>query len=838
MTVHRALGMFAAGRVKPVPTPDGPLSRFLLDPEGALKAFLRRLLDALPIVLAVVGVAALVFLLWRLWLVRRARHLREGARRIRVQPASEIDPQGARTLWMGLHALLRPWWRRLTSGQPYLAWEITATPEDVEVSLWVPNVVPPGLVERAVEASWPGARAEAAPADRLGALLGSGAVETTELALAEPEWLPIGETPGSDPLTLGLAALRGLAEGEAAAIQVLAEPATSRARRRLVRAARSLRAGTRMAWRAGRGPAARRPAPDPAVEGDVRAVLAKAGSPLWRCLLRVAVVSPQREQARGRIHGLAGAFAVFEARNGFRRRRGLDGAGAMAGRRLRRPYLLSVPELAQIANLPALGALPGLEAAAARTVPPPSALPVEGNVLGEADHPGIRRRVALNVEDLRHHVHVIGETGTGKSTLLANLVLQDAEAGRSAVVIDPKGDLVGDIMARLPAGAEERTCVLDPDDTRWAVGLNALAGGDTHLVVDHIAAAFKRIFEQYWGPRTDDIMRAACLTLKQVPGATVAEIPTLLMHPEARQAVYPRIQHMPTLGAFWDLYEEMRPEKRQDHILPLMNKLRQFLLRGPLLPILGQPHPKLDVANLLDRGGLLLVRIPKGTLGENTSRLLGAFVVAQVWQACMSRARSPEAQRPDTTLYVDEMHNYLALPKSFEDLLAEARGYRLSLVLAHQHLGQLPREMRDALAANARTKLAFACSPTDTRVLEEHFQPLLTSHDLSNLAAFQAACRPSLGAGRGAPFTFRTMPLPKPDPRRAERVREASASAFAEPREAVETDIQLRLARFEAGEWKGGEQSVAQPVAQPVLQSVAQPGSSQVSGNGSAGGEG
>ena len=125
----------------------------------------------------------------------------------------------------------------------------------------------------------------------------------------------------------------------------------------------------------------------------------------------------------------------------------------------------------------------------------------------------------------------------------------------------------------------------------------------------------------------------------------------------------------------------------------------------------------------------------------------------------MHAPRPPSgAERPDTTLYVDEMHNYLALPKSFEDLLAEARGYRLSLVLAHQHLGQLPREMRDALGANARTKLAFACSPADTRVLEEHFQPLLASHDLSNLAAFQAACRPSLGGGRIFGWRWVTSP--------------------------------------------------------------------------------
>jgi Type IV secretion-system coupling protein DNA-binding domain len=129
-------------------------------------------------------------------------------------------------------------------------------------------------------------------------------------------------------------------------------------------------------------------------------------------------------------------------------------------------------------------------------------------VLGLADHPGVRRPVAIAPEDARHHLHVVGETGTGKSTLLANLVLQDAAAGRAAVVIDPKGDLVESILERLPEGCEDRTCVVDPDDRMDAVGLNVLAGSDPDLIVDHVAGVFKRIYEPWWGPRTDDIMRA------------------------------------------------------------------------------------------------------------------------------------------------------------------------------------------------------------------------------------------------------------------------------------------------------------------------------------------
>jgi len=473
----------------------------------------------------------------------------------------------------------------------------------------------------------------------------------------------------------------------------------------------------------------------------------------------------------------------------------------MRARKIARPYLLSVPELAEIATLPAAGAVSGLERAAAGTVPPSRVLPRKGKVLGKAEGPGADREVAISVEDARHHIHVIGETGTGKSTLLARLVLQEAEAARSAVVIDPKGDLVEAILERLPEGAVERTCLIDPDDRKRAVGLNLLGGDDRDLTVEHVLGVFRRIYEPWWGPRTDDIMRAACLTLTQISGTTLVEVPLLLTNFGWRRAIRNHLSDVAGLGAFWDWYDRLPEGQRAQHIAPLLNKLRAFLLRGPVRAIVGQPNPKLDVSQLLDGGGLLLVRIPKGTLGEETSRLLGAFVVARVWQAAMKRAARPDAQRPDTALYVDEMHNYLALPRSFEDLLAEARGYRLSLVLAHQHLGQLPREMRDALAANARTKVCFACSPEDAVHLEHHFAPELTAHDLCHLRAFQVACRPCVGGGHGAAFTFATESLSHAEQGRPEAVRAASQGRFGADRALVELLISRRHQAIEGGKY-------------------------------------
>jgi hypothetical protein len=745
--------------------------------------------EVLPFALGIVLLAAILGLALNAALELRARRLMMGARRIRILAPPKVASQGAVTLWMGLHAILHPAWKRVLVGQPHLAWEIVARSEAVDIFLWVPATVPPGLVERTVEAAWPGSRTRVMPSDQ--SILTGGAALGSELVLAQPEWFPIGEADDDEPLRLALGTLTALDAREQAVIQVLARPTPSAARLRLRHAARRVRRAASVQLPATPGASRSRSFLDPAVEPDVRAILAKASSPLWSCTIRIGLSAPKRKVARGKIHALAGAFEVFEGPNGFRRRRFPRASARIDARRFRRGYLLSAPELAQIAALPST-AVPGLDVARARTAAPPRALSPVGRVLGVSDHPGTSRDVALSIADARHHVHLLGETGTGKSTLIARMALDDVEAGRPAVVIDPKGDLVEDILGRIPEDAIERTCLLDPSDPDWAVGLNLFSGASRDLIVEHVATAMRRIHEPHWGPRTDDLIRGICLTLSYIENATIVEALLLLKEENEvwRQRVADRLSDIVELGDFWHQLDAVIQTGRAEHTGSVRNKLRPFL-RAPLRTVLGQSEPKLDIERLLNNGGMLLVRIPKGVLADS-SRLFGAFVVARVWLATMKRSELPEDERRDFSFYVDEMHNYLALPQSFEDLLAEARGYRLSLVLAHQHLNQLPRNMREATAANARTKIAFACSPEDAAGLEQHFSPYLTAHDLHGLEAFQAACRPCIASGNGAAFTFRTRPLEPAIPGRAASVRRDLNELWGRPRDEVETEISDR----------------------------------------------
>jgi type IV secretory pathway TraG/TraD family ATPase VirD4 len=379
----------------------------------------------------------------------------------------------------------------------------------------------------------------------------------------------------------------------------------------------------------------------------------------------------------------------------------------------------------------------------------------------------------------------MGATGSGKSTLMATMVLADAAAGRGALVIDPKGDLVLDILARLPETALGRTVVLDPGDHGAPPRLNVLEGdrAQADVVVDNLVGIFRRIFTAFWGPRTDDVMRAACLTLMTSPTAgecvTLADIPRLLTEPAYRHRVTAGLAGSDkTLRGFWDWYGQLSEPSRAAATGPLMNKLRAFLLRTFVTDTIASGPSTFDLNTVLD-GGLALVRLPKGVLGEETSRLLGSFVVAKTWQAAAARAASGEGNRRDAAMYLDEAHNFLTLPYPLEDMLAEARGYRLSLVLAHQHLAQLPHDLREGISANARNKIIFNASPEDARDLERHVTPALSAHDLAHLGAYQAAARLVAGSGETPAFTFRTRPLPSAVPGRARLIRAAARAAYS-----------------------------------------------------------
>lgn len=713
------------------------------------------------------------------------------ARLVDVLPPPTAELAGAEAFWTQMLGLLRPAWKRALFGQPHVVWEYVIDPAGLRVRLWVPGGIPPRLVERAVEAAWPGAAATTAPEPEPDpALKAHGGL----LRLARPDHYPIATSHDEDPIRALIGAAGSPAPGETVLVQVAARPVTGIRLRKANQAAAQLRGAHSVQsgvfdtlTPGGAHRSASLGALRPEVSGEIRAILAKSVRPRLETVVRYLVTTPVdhpqgRQHRRGRAHAIAGAFSAFSLYNHYKRRHTPFIAARLSQLRyLRRGDLLSAKELAAVAHLPLDEAVAGLERAPAKPVPPPPGLAEDvpdARVLGRSDS-GPPRLIGQRAADARQHTHVVGGTGVGKTSLLLNMALDDIRKGRGVVFIEPKGESEM-LLSRMPEDAIDRVVLIDPDDNAPPPPLNPLSGRDRERNADTISGIFKRIFADSWGPRTEDILRSSCLSLAGTEHAGLANLPRLLENSSFRKRVTQTISD-PVLKGFWEWFDAQSGPARAHATAPLMNKLRSVLLRGFARDLLATTTQGLDLGTHLDTGGIVIARLPKGVLGEDTSSLLGSLLLSQVWNAVLARARQRETDRSDLAIYLDECQNFLTLPYGVDDMLAEARAYRAGLTLAHQDLSQLPRDLREAVSANARSKVFFDVSPEDARQLARHMRPNLGEHDLSHLAAFQASSRLVLNGALSPSFTLRTRPLPPPVKGRATAVRKAARQHSSAP---------------------------------------------------------
>jgi hypothetical protein len=400
-----------------------------------------------------------------------------------------------------------------------------------------------------------------------------------------------------------------------------------------------------------------------------------------------------------------------------------------------------------------------------------------GKVIGTANA-GPRVRVGISLADCRHHIRILGPTGTGKTVLLENMILDDVEAGRGVAAFDPaKGDLIRDLLDVLPAECGDWLVVVDPAETKAPPAINLLDpathGGSPHDVAAHITSVMAKVWSRWWGDRMTEFAYHGLLTLAYLPGSTLAQLPRLLSDATWRagrvQAVLDRLGawEAATLAEFWEGFNALSAGQRAGLVAPLLSRLRLVLAHPLANGLFGVPAATFSFADILD-GGVLLCRLPKGILGEDGTRLVGSLLVAGLWQATAARARTPEHARLDASVYLDEAHNFLHLPIGIDDALAEARGLHTSFVLAHQYIGQLSREMAEAIDANARNKVYFALAPKDAIDQSHHVKPWLDDGDLMRLGGYEVVLRPVVGGRAARPVTADTLPPPEPQPGRAD----------------------------------------------------------------------
>jgi hypothetical protein len=534
---------------------------------------------------------------------------------------------------------------------------------------------------------------------------------------------------------------------------------------------------------------------------DIAALKVKQKEPVFACLGRIAVGGASTARSRELAAQVFGALEVARAPgSGFVRRLM---SGRMVARRMKTfvipwgawPCALNASELCGVIAWPYEGPVVGnVHYRSQRQLParppvlvPADTQPISGRVFAEATFPGQEGLLVQRPPDSLLHTWVLGPSGQGKSTLLGNLVLQDIEQGRGVVLIEPRGDLVRDVLARLDPKRLDDVVVLDPSDPVAPVGINPVTGANREVAADTILAVLKGLFGDNFGPRTTDLVHAGLLTLAHDPEANLVGLPLLLSDPSYQRRLVPKAVAADPWGLapFWTWYSALGEEQRAAVLAPVMNKLRPLLLRSSLRRVLGQSASRFSLQKVFTDRKILLVSLASGSIGSEGAGLLGSLLVGMLWQTIQGRSRVAPERRHPVGLYIDEFQNYLHLPTDLADVLAQARGLGVGVVAAHQHLAQLTPAVRAAMLANAQSRVLFRLPAEDAAVLSRTTRSLEPA-DLEGLGRFESYIS-LVSGGTSTPYAsarMRAMPEPIRD---YHTVIERSRARWGTPVEDIDT---------------------------------------------------
>ncbi len=410
---------------------------------------------------------------------------------------------------------------------------------------------------------------------------------------------------------------------------------------------------------------------------------------------------------------------------------------------------------------------------------------------------GQDRIFGVKENDRLQHMYIIGQTGTGKTTLLKNLAIQDIKSGQGLAVIDPHGEFVEDLLDSIPQERINETIYFNPFDSKYPIGFNVLEVKDPehkHLVASGLMAIFTKIWANVWSARMEYILDNCVMALLDTPGTTLMGIPRLLVDKEYRKMIVANIKD-PVVRTFWvNEYEVWEPRFRNEAIVPIQNKVGQFLATKMVRNIVGQSKSTLDIEDIINNRKILLVNVSKGLIGEDNSALLGAMLITKIQLTAMERVKVLKEERHPFFLYVDEFQNFAT--DAFATILSEARKYGLALIIAHQYIGQLVTEtstrVRDAIFGNVGTSVSFRVGATDAEFLEIQFSPEIMAQDFVNLPNYQVYLKLLVDGISSRPFSATTLP---PTPLKSSAsikdfIVEASRKKYTRPAKGVEEEIE------------------------------------------------
>lgn len=700
--------------------------------------------------------------------------------------------------------------------------------EELHFYVSVPRDVSESVI-RQIQGLWASASVTREPGD-YNVFSPGGAVAAAFVTTKEAHAMPIrsyqelsADTTAS--ILAGFSTLSGIGQG--AALQVVVHPASGEDKKRLLQLLGGLRAGRTLkemgvTMLPGLGdvkdafsgssknpnePAAQKPVDQELADALER----KVAKPLVWANVRIVASAPTQREADTILDGIAAGFSSFSAprRNEFRVSK------PRSWKKLVRDFsfreysrgtasLLNVEELASLYHFPIAGSqISRVKYLSSRESAPPAGLPTSGLLLGESVYRGTRTPVYLSDEDRRRHLYVIGQTGTGKSTLLGNLIMDDIQRGAGVCVIDPHGDLVETALRHVPPSRIDDVVYFDPGDLMLPMGLNMLEYDrskpeEKTFIVNEIKGIFMKLFPpETMGPMFDQYMANALLLLMEDAEnepATLVEIPRLFTDTEWRNRKLARINN-PIVQNFW---REEAAKAGGDGSLANMtpyitSKFNNFTSNDYVRPIIGQTQSSFNFKDIMDSGKILLVNLSKGKVGDLNANLLGMIIVGKILMAAFARTGTDSATRRDFHVYIDEFQNFTT--DSISTIFSEARKYRLTMTVAHQFIAQLSDPIRDSIFGNVGNQLVMRVGAADADFLVKQFEPTFTANDLINIDNLNAFANIMVGGQVAIPFNMAVghQSWDKGDPAYTAKLKEYARIKNGMPRHQVEAELNRRL---------------------------------------------
>ena len=742
----------------------------------------------------------IAFLMWK-YRDREKRSLEYVLLQVATPRDNETKIDAAEQMFSSLHALYHGGYWSFLKPQEHISFEIVARREDIRFFIAAPKHFV-DLIEKQVHGSYPGADIKLM--DEYNIFTENGKVSFTALVPKNSDYLPIRvyrDLP-VDPLSSITSVLAKMEEGEGAVIQILVQPTNSK----WASLGRSFIAKTK---KAEANPEKASFKVDAKMLESVEQKIAKPG---YNVVIRLVVCAATKEAADAHLENLETSFHQYtNDHNHFSKVKHPLKKLFMLDFIYRYFPVINLPffkqfgvlnsdELATIYHLPNKTIeTPHIFWINAKRAPAPMQIPNSGMFVGISRFHCVDRRIYIGDDDRRRHTYIIGKTGTGKSQLLEEMVIQDIKEGKGVAVIDPHGDLVDGILERIPAERAEDVIYFDPSDTERPMGLNMLTA-DTeeqkHFVVTAIVGLMYKLYDPQKtgiiGPRFEHAVRNAMLTIMVEPGSTFVEVVRVLTDATYVQELLPKLTD-PIIRRYWTDQIAQTADFHKSEVLDyIVSKFGRFVTNKMIRNIIGQSKSSFDFRACMDDGKILLINLSKGKIGEENSNFLGLILVPKILMAAMSRQDVPEEKRRDFFVYVDEFQNF-ATP-DFAQILSEARKYRLSLTVANQFIGQMDEEVKNAVFGNVGTLITFRVGVTDANYLQHEYQPVFNETDLINIDKFNAYVKTIVKNEPVKPFSLDlTKDMRKvisdKNPEIAKAIIQLSRLKYGQQRELVEAEI-------------------------------------------------